>query len=582
MIRKRDIETYFDKEYEEQKKQYDKLMCEELSERVRRRKAVNGLNFVELRGRNDDGMLIIKLKYQRNLSDFKEGDCVLLHNSYIRLECQIGEFIGDNMMTVAVFPPNMPQAFDWKNKGVNFILDKACVDLRFNVYNYFLSRLSLEVNDWSKHVVNKGLDPMFDDIDQMRKEIDELEESMKVKLTSKQKEALVKCAAAENGYLIQGPPGTGKSFVLAIAIFVEMYFNKKVVVIGPNHMAVNNVLRKFVEMFPFFRNLIFKIGQFYNTRNLKVDIEEETFEIQNIAHAYELNGKDILCASGPLLLGMTPHALCTSRARGMKFDVLVIDEAGQETIPLALIGMLDAKKIIMAGDHKQLPPIISSDVVSDELKVSIFERMMSEDNCTMLDISYRMRGPICKFVSDLFYEGRLKPFNSQPGDRVICSDKLYSFDSPVVLCNVEGSGKQVCEQESDKIVSILEHYHSLGLTADDIAVISPFRAQMAQIRRGIRKNKHIDSDFAKEIVVDTIDRMQGQEREVIILSTVSGDVEYMTEMGDFLYNPHKLNVAFSRAISKLIIVGNITNMRLVAGEFPLLGDILNSEHVEIV
>ena len=68
------------------------------------------------------------------------------------------------------------------------------------------------------------------------------------------------------------------------------------------------------------------------------------------------------------LIGLTPHSLYTSRARGLECDTLIIDEAGQMTIPLALMGMLKTKKVIFAGDHKQLPPIVSSDKIKSNLK----------------------------------------------------------------------------------------------------------------------------------------------------------------------------------------------------------------------
>lgn len=117
----------------------------------------------------------------------------------------------------------------------------------------------------------------------------------------------------------------------------------------------------------------------------------------------------------------------------------------------------------------------------------------------------------------------------------------------------------------------------------EIAVLSPFRAQAANIRRVIRKNEYVYEENRILLAIDTVDKMQGQEREVIIFSLTAGNIEYMTEMADFLYNPNKLNVAFSRAKSKLIIVGNINNLEHIDFEmFPHIKNMLNSQYVKMI
>lgn len=117
----------------------------------------------------------------------------------------------------------------------------------------------------------------------------------------------------------------------------------------------------------------------------------------------------------------------------------------------------------------------------------------------------------------------------------------------------------------------------------EIAILSPFRAQAANIRRHIGKNGYINEENRNLLAIDTIDKMQGQEREVIIFSLAAGNIEYMTEMADFLYNPNKLNVAFSRAKSKLIIVGNIDNLKYIdKDKFPHIEKMLNSQYVKLI
>ena len=253
------------------------------------------------------------------------------------------------------------------------------------------------------------------------------------------------------------------------------------------------------------------------------------------------------------------------------------------TIPLALMGMIKAKKVIFAGDHKQLPPIVSSEKVMDELKQSAFQTLISDQNCTMLDTSFRMCEPICNFVSELFYDGHLHAMKHGCGDALICNDPLYSFDSPVILHEIDDEGEQVSDKEAMFIADTVAGFIAKGISAEEIAILSPFRAQAANIRRAIRKCKEISEVDYKKISSDTIDKMQGQEREVILYSLVSGNTEYMMEMAEFLYSPNKMNVAFSRAKSKLIIVGSLSKIdKLVLPDYPHINKMLNSKHSIII
>ena len=127
---------------------------------------------------------------------------------------------------------------------------------------------------------------------------------------------------------------------------------------------------------------------------------------------------------------------------------------------------------------------------------------------------------------------------------------------------------------------IVKQYINKGITADRIGILVPFRAQAACIRRTLRKSNDLELDSLNDLVVDTIDKMQGQEREIIIVSLTAGDAEYVADMSDFLYKPNKLNVAFSRAKSKLIIVGNFDEIsKINKEENPHIAKILNSERI---
>ena len=586
MVTKKDIIDFFDLEAEASKKSLEALMSLPVKDRIRKRRTIQSVYLNrDYRETSDDGYVLIKVSVGINLADFKEGECLILHkeDSLSGIQCTLNSFIGDDEIILEVFPPNMPVNID-SYYDVPLLLDRDKVDLREHVFWPFTAQLSgLDTEFWENLLFNSKPTPTFEDRKKNEEELLDSEKYFDIELLPKQREAVVNSMSAKDYYLIQGPPGTGKSFVLGLAIIEEMLFLKhKVVIIGPNHMAINNTLQQVyklaskVKSFPM-SNLI-KVGQSYNRPSLKNG--EGEFALTNNHH---LNVGYVNSFNGIWAIGLTPHSLYTSRARGLKCDTLIIDEAGQMTIPLALMGMIKAKKIILAGDHKQLSPIISSDEVRKEMKQSAFQMLMTEDNCTMLDVSFRMCEQICNFVSDLFYEGKVKSKKQGCGDLVICSDPLLDFHTPIVIHHVDDDGEQTSDKEADFIAETISEFLKKGLPAEEIAVLSPFRAQAANIRRKIKKHTAISEEQAKQITADTVDKMQGQEREVIIFTLVAGNLDYMAEMAEFLYNSNKLNVAFSRAKSKLIIVGNIDQLKKINSiEFPHLQKMIESQYVVFV
>ena len=584
MITKKDIQQFFDLEAETSKKRWEATMQLSINDRVRKRKAIKSVYLdKEFGGNSEENYRLLRVTIGVNLSDFKEGECLLLHkeNTLSGIPCRLNKFERDEAIILEVFPPDMPSSIDIYY-DVPLILDKDKVDLRANVFNPFIWQLpNSSESFWNDSIINKLSNPVFENEEECEKKLSETENSFNLNLLPKQREAIKNSMMAKDYYLIQGPPGTGKSFVLGVIMLEEIFDLKhNVIVIGPNHMAINNAMAQFVKLMPSYCPLCTKVGQFYNAPKITVEIDGQEHHLENvprlnISWIRRLNAEHNL----NWLIGLTPHALYTSRARGLECDTLIVDEAGQMTIPLALMGIIKAKKVIFAGDHKQLPPIISSDEIREEMKQSAFQRLISENNCTMLDTSFRMCEPICKFVSDLFYDGKLKSMKSGHGIALICEDALYSFDTPVVLHEVVDEGEQASDEEARFIVDTIAEYIKRGIPAKEIAVLSPFRAQSANVRRHIRKHPDINEESKQVLTSDTIDKMQGQEREVIIYSLVSGNIDYMTEMAEFLYNPNKMNVAFSRAKSKLIIVGSLSKIEnLNLPDYPHIKRIMESPY----
>lgn len=584
MITRTDIVEFFNKEAENAKENWDAFMELPITERIRKRKAIsNALLDKEYNAISQENYRLLKIHVEKNLADFKEGDPVFLHKEGEKsgIKCNIHSFDNDeNTITIEVFPRNMPTDIKAYH-DIPLSLDRDLVDLRPNVYSHFTSTLPNDKTFWETHIINTKATPSFRNIEECERELEDTITNFKLDLLPKQKEAILKSMAAEDYYLIQGPPGTGKSFVLAYVILEELlFFNHKVIVIGPNHLAINNALIQVAKACPASLQSMIKVGQEYNAPTYYINTPEgEEKSITQITH---LNSEAANDMEGGWIIGLTPHSLYTSRARHLECDTLIVDEAGQVPIPLGLMGMIKAKKVIFAGDYKQLSPIISSTDISETMSKSIFQRLATNENCIMLDFTFRMCEPICSLVSELFYDGQVKPIKKGCGDKILCNDPLYSFDYPIILSNVLDTGSITSDKEADFISKNIEHYLELGLPASKIAVLAPFRAQAANIKRFLR-NTSISENNRKEIAVDTVDKMQGQERDVIIFSMTAGDFDYMIEMADFLYNPNKLNVAFSRAIYKLIIVGNIENLsRIDEIKYPHIKSLLNSQYAKIL
>ncbi|MCF0256408.1 MAG: AAA family ATPase [Bacteroides heparinolyticus] len=579
IITKDDISNFFDLEADAAKNRWDTLMRLSVKDRIRKRKTIKDVYLdKDYSERSDEGHSLLKVRFSVNLSDFKEGEYLILHkeNTNFGISCSLYEFEGDNNIILDVYSvPSLDEYYD-----VPLVLDKDKVDLRQNVYSHFLMSLTtFDDHSWRKTIINSVPNPTFNNAYECENYLKNTIELFNLSLLPKQKEAILRSMQAEDYYLIQGPPGTGKSFVLGIIMLEEVCDLKhNVIIIGPNHMAINNAMEQAVKLFPPMSRLITKVGQSYNAPTLKVHYEDNEYSIDNAPYLNLRWPSDVNSNGRNWLIGLTPHALYTRRARGLECDTLIIDEAGQMTIPLALMGMIKARKVIFAGDHKQLSPIVSSERIRPELKRSAFERLISDDNCTMLDTSFRMCEPICDYVSELFYDGRLKAMKSGHSNALICQEKLYSFDAPVILHEIEDTGEQVSDNEAVFIADAIAGFISKGIKPEEIAVLSPFRAQAANIRRTIRKHPDISAEDSKKLTSDTVDKMQGQEREVIFYSLVSGDWDYMNEMAEFLYNPNKMNVAFSRAKSKLIIVGSLRKIsKLSLPQYPHIKKLLNSK-----
>ena len=372
--------------------------------------------------------------------------------------------------------------------------------------------------------------------------------------------AVLQCPSV---YCVQGPPGTGKTDVLGVLARTFAKRRKNVVVIAKTHHAVNNALNKIRKMCA--NAPISKIGS-----KLKSDNVDKSICIYEKYSKYQAAYKKRPAYRGRNadVVGMTLQSAIINLGllhTSFRPSIIFVDEASQLTLAEAsVLGVFGASSIVFFGDDKQMPPIFHEKQQSDELSVSIFSHIIHlyPSFEGKLRVTYRMNEDITQCVSSNFYE----PF----GEKIIASDfsknrslqiqgptldqrikKLLSSDSSIETIDVSTTHtwEDSNPEEADFIANLVEHALSLGIDAKDIAVVTPFRRQVLAIRTSLRSK--LNSDIP---LVDTVERLQGQDVDLVILSFSVTDHEFYRQTMDFLLNRNRLNVMISRAKKKVVIV----------------------------
>ena len=244
---------------------------------------------------------------------------------------------------------------------------------------------------------------------------------------------------------------------------------------------------------------------------------------------------------------------------GVTFDLSVVDEGSQQIEPSTLLPLLRSPRGIIAGDHRQLPPTVLSDL--EILKRSLFERLIAEDRvpATMLRVQYRMNETVMDFPNRLMYDGKLEADASVAKRRLelrgSVTSELLDPRWPVVFA--DSSGAEAPERlpprstsyenpwEAQRIAGWIGELIAAGVTARSIGVITPYLAQVKLLRRLLEGIEGIE--------VKSVDGFQGREKEVIFISLVRSNLAHTV---GFVSDARRLNVAMTRARSKLVLVGD--------------------------
>lgn len=426
------------------------------------------------------------------------------------------------------------------------------------------------------------------------------------RLNASQQAAVEKILTANDLAIVHGPPGTGKTTTLVQAIRALVARDKKqVLVVAPSNTAVDllseklsdeglNVLRvgNPARVSERLMSLTLDSKMTEHSANKEIrKLKKRAREFRDMAHKYKRSfGKaerdqrkalfdearnilkeverteqfilDDLIAKAQVitatLVGSNHYTV-----RNLKYDTVVIDEAGQALEPACWIPILKAQRVILAGDHCQLPPTVKSDEAArGGLSTTLLEKnvQLHPEAVVLLEEQYRMHATIMGYSSGVFYEDRLKAHPS------VAEHSLFSGDEPLAFIDTagcgfdekqEGTGLSNPEEaafmlkHATQLVTELEN-QKVGTPFPTIAIISPYRSQV-QLLQELLPHSAALQRYADRITVNTIDSFQGQERDIVYIGMTRSNSD--NKIG-FLSDIRRMNVAMTRARKKLVVIGD--------------------------
>jgi ATP-dependent RNA/DNA helicase IGHMBP2 len=425
-------------------------------------------------------------------------------------------------------------------------------------------------------------------------------------LNPSQQAAVEKILSANELAIVHGPPGTGKTTTLVQAIIkLAAREGEKILVTAPSNAAVDllseklseaglNVLRvgnpaRVSERLAAL-TLDSKMATHSQMKEIK-RLKKQAAEFRNMAHKYKRSfgraereqRKALFDEAHKIMkeVGRTEQYITADllekaqvvtatlvganhyTVRHMRYRTVVIDEAGQGIEPASWIPILKGEKLILAGDHLQLPPTIKSDEAARKgLVNTLLEKLANRhpEAVTLLEEQYRMHEQIMQYSSDVFYKGQLRAHAS------VARHTLYPGDSPLLFIDTAGCGfEEKAEGTSttnpEEAQFLIRHLAGLAEylaqqyaidTFPTVAVISPYKMQLHELREALVHTPAL-APYLSKISVNTIDSFQGQERDIVYISMTRSNSEQSI---GFLADTRRMNVAMTRARKKLIVIGD--------------------------
>ena len=433
------------------------------------------------------------------------------------------------------------------------------------------------------------------------------------KLNASQGLAVNRILEAQDLSIVHGPPGTGKTTTLVEAV-KAMYERdgKQILVVAPSNTAVDllserlsesglNVVRvgnpSRVSERLMSLTLDYKTALHPAHKEIK-KLKKQANEFRNMAHKYKrnfgraereqrkalfdeayrimkevgnteqyivddlLNNAAVITAT---LVGANHYTV-----RNKSYHTVVIDEAGQALEPACWIPILKAEKLVLAGDHLQLPPTIKSETAAKSgLNNTLLEKCIAlyPEAVSLLKVQYRMHDHIMRYSSNHFYNSDLVAHESVAGHL------LFESDSPLLFLDTAGCGFEEQSEGSSTTnpeeaaflfrqlraftAQLASHYSIADFPS--IAVISPYRQQVLLMKDLLHESSDLMA-YGDRISVNTIDSFQGQERDIVFISMTRSNTD--NKIG-FLTDIRRMNVAMTRARKKLLVIGDSATLSVL-------------------
>lgn len=582
------------------KQQFEMLM-NNMSVQERRE---NGVSWYPVAIRNTEpgrgDYLTIELErttHQDILHQFRFGITAALFSNHDAKEDRVEgivTYVGVNSIKLSLRIDELP---DWTRRG------KLGLDLVFDDNSY--AEMETALKQASGLMEKSALIKILTGIKKPEFDTANLSFEKATALNEKQQQAINKIVSAQQIAIVHGPPGTGKTTTLVAAIKTLIEENKKqILVTAPSNAAVDllceklaaqglNVVRignparvseKQLEL-----TLDYKMAAHSSNKQIK-QLKRRAAEYRDMAHKYKRSfgaaereqrkalfaeassimkevekteqyiTDDILAKAQVVAATLVGAAHYSIRQRS--FEIAVIDEAAQALEPACWIPVLKANKIIMAGDHCQLPPTIKSrEAAENGFEQTLMEKAVGlhPEVVVLLEQQYRMHHDIMEFSSGKFYDRALV------ADATVAKALLFEDDIPLMFIDTAGcgfeektEGKSISNpEEAAFLVKQLTHYlHSVQQkniqSLPSVAVISPYRHQVELLKEFVHSNAELKK-FTDTITVNTIDSFQGQEKDIVYISLTRSNAD--NKIG-FLSEVRRMNVAMTRAKKKLVVMGD--------------------------
>ncbi len=415
-------------------------------------------------------------------------------------------------------------------------------------------------------------------------------------LNTTQEKAVNQVLRAKDVAIVHGPPGTGKTTTLVEAIYETLRREPQVLVCAQSNMAVDWISEKLMDrgvnvlrignptrvndkMLSFTYERRFEAHpdypQLWAIRKTIREMRQKRHRGDSSFHQkmdrLKSRAAEIEIRINAQLFGEARVVACTlvgsanRLLQGMKFGTLFIDEAAQALEAACWIPIRKVSRVVLAGDHCQLPPTVKSMAAKRAgLDKTLMERIVENkpEVVTLLRMQYRMNDQIMHFSSEWFYHGQVESAPSVSNRGILDYDlPIMWVDTSDIDAREEFVGEtfgRINKTEAELTLAVLQHYfEKIGRQRIldeqvDVGIISPYRAQVQYLRQLIRKREFF-KPYRHLISVNTVDGFQGQERDVILISLVRANDD--GQIG-FLSDLRRMNVAITRARMKLIILGD--------------------------